>query len=154
MSTAARLLKEYEGMLKEPMTGIEFEETKTFQPQRDGFVEEWMLVVEGAKGSLYAGETYRLRFRFTSNYPFEAPEVEFMSPSPCHPHIYTNGHICLSILYDEWSPALTATHVCLSIVSMMSSCTEKIRPEGNDRYVSRAPNSSKKSRWIFHDHNC
>ncbi|CAM9973738.1 unnamed protein product, partial [Choristocarpus tenellus] len=42
-----------------------------------------------------------------------------------HPHIYSNGHICLSILYDEWSPALTIQSVCLSILSMLSSCTGK-----------------------------
>jgi len=32
----------------------------------------------------------------------------------------------LSILYDQWSPALTCQSVCLSIQSMLASCTEKV----------------------------
>jgi ubiquitin-protein ligase len=42
----------------------------------------------------------RLRFRFPSEYPIESPEVVFIDGSPDHEHIYSNGFICMSILYD------------------------------------------------------
>lgn len=32
---------------------------------------------------------------FSERYPLEPPEVTFVPPSPVHPHIYSNGHICL-----------------------------------------------------------
>lgn len=58
-------------------------------------------------------------------------QVLYIPPSPIHPHIYSNGHICLDILYDShnggWSPALTINKVCLSLRSMLASNTDKVR---------------------------
>lgn len=81
----------------------------------------------------------------------DSPEVVFLAPAPVHSHIYSNGHICLNILGEDWSPALTVKSVCLSILSMLSSATEKVRPQDNDRYVSYARNNPKESRFVYHD---
>lgn len=42
----------------------------------------------------------RLQFRFSPDYPIESPEVLFIGNVPLHEHIYSNGFICMSILYD------------------------------------------------------
>merc|ERR1712232_502739 len=112
---------------------------------------EWRVAITGAPGTLYAGEKFVLRFSFPERYPMESPEVLFVGQAPIHPHIYSNGHICLSILYDHWSPALTVHSVCVSIVSMLSSCTQKIRPQDNDMYVSIAGNRSPKLSKFHYD---
>jgi ubiquitin-protein ligase len=61
-------------------------------------LDEWLVSVQGAEGSVYAGELYRLRFVFPSEYPMEAPEVVFLQPTPRHPHVYSNGHSMFSAL--------------------------------------------------------
>uniref|UniRef100_A0A7N2KST4 UBC core domain-containing protein n=1 Tax=Quercus lobata TaxID=97700 RepID=A0A7N2KST4_QUELO len=57
------------------------------------------------------------------------------------------------ILYDSWSPAMTVSSICISILSMLSSSTVKQRPADNDRYVKNCRNgrSPKETRWWFHD---
>lgn len=109
------------------------------------------MTIIGAKGTLYEGETFILQIRFTEDYPIDSPEVYFLQPAPIHPHIYSNGHICLNILGNDWSPALTIQNVCLSILSMLSSCDIKELPRDNARYIATASKSPKKSNFLYHD---
>nr|CAD7201779.1 unnamed protein product [Timema douglasi] len=78
-------------------------------------------------------------------------QVTFIGTNiPVHPHVYSNGHICLSILTEDWSPALSVQSVCLSIVSMLSSCKEKKRPPDNSFYVKTCNKNPKKTKWWYH----
>ena len=102
-------------------------------------------------GTIYSGEKYVLQVIFSNDYPMDSPEVTFLEPAPRHAHIYSNGHICLNILYEDWSPALTVRSLCLSILSMMSSATEKSLPEDNARYTQVPRGNPKLTRFAYHD---
>ena len=89
----------------------------------------WRITFTMAEGSVYAGESYTLQFKFDDKYPFEAPEVVFVNKPPLHEHIYSNGYICLSILDKDWTPALQTSQVVMSIMSMMASASSKKAPD-------------------------
>ncbi|KAF8367046.1 ubc-16 [Pristionchus pacificus] len=152
-SCMRRLAKELQQLMGEPPAGVKVqvgaggEEAGTTDDMRT-----WTVNVDGAPGTLYEGEHFRLQFRFSDSYPFSSPEVMFVGEHiPIHPHIYSNGHICLSILADDWTPALSVQSVCLSILSMLSSCKEKKRPPDNALYVRTCSKNPSKTRWWFHD---
>lgn len=56
--------------------------------------------------SPYAGGVFFLTISFPTDYPFKPPKVSFTTKI-YHPNINSNGSICLDILRDQWSPALT-----------------------------------------------
>ncbi|KAH9891286.1 UBC-like protein [Cubamyces lactineus] len=117
--------------------------------QADDFAK-WILSVEVLGDSLYKDEKFAIMFRFDNQYPISAPAVQFVVDdkyqAPIHPHVYSNGHICASILGNEWSPVLSVVAVCVTIQSMLASCKRVApdRPPDNDRYVARAPDNPKK----------
>lgn len=56
--------------------------------------------------SPYSGGVFFLAIHFPTDYPFKPPKVNFTTRI-YHPNINSNGSICLDILRDQWSPALT-----------------------------------------------
>lgn len=118
-------------------------------------MQSWLFSIEVLGHSLYEGEVFALKFKFDSTYPFSAPAVTFVVDKtytpPIHPHVYSNGHICASILGDDWSPSLSVSAVCITLQSMLASCKKKERPQGNDSYVRTAPENPKKTRFLYED---
>ncbi|CAJ0594669.1 unnamed protein product [Cylicocyclus nassatus] len=145
-ASSRRLMKELQQLSTEPPTGIVVNKDAASSD-----LKQWRVDVIGAAGTLYEGEKFSLQFRFSQQYPFNSPEVMFVGENiPVHPHVYSNGHICLSILSEDWTPALSVQAVCLSILSMLSSAREKKRPPDNALYVRTCNKNPSKTRWWFH----
>ena len=66
----------------------------------------------GPGDSPYAGGVFFVLIHFPPDYPFKPPKVQFQT-KVYHPNVNTQGSICLDILKEQWSPALTISKVSL-----------------------------------------
>ncbi|XP_050724352.1 ubiquitin-conjugating enzyme E2 E1-like [Eriocheir sinensis] len=82
---------------------------------------EWVSTILGPPGSVYEGGVFFLDIHFSAEYPFKPPKVTFRTRI-YHCNINSQGVICLDILKDNWSPALTISKVLLSICSLLTDC--------------------------------
>lgn len=86
----------------------------------------------------------------------EAPEVTFVKldnrPIPMHPHIYSNGIICLDLLGSQgWSPVQSVESVCMSIQSMLTGNTKNERPPGDEEFVRGNRQRPRDIAFYYHD---
>ncbi len=86
---------------------------------------EWVSTIVGPSESPYAGGIFFLDIHFPQDYPFKPPKVILFNKIVYRTRIYhcninSSGQICLDILKDNWSPALTISKVLLSICSLMT----------------------------------
>ncbi|KAL0320929.1 UNVERIFIED_CONTAM: Ubiquitin-conjugating enzyme E2 28 [Sesamum radiatum] len=79
----------------------------------------WQATIMGPSDSPFSGGVFLVTIHFPPDYPFKPPKVSFKT-KVYHPNINSNGSICLDILKDQWSPALTISKVLLSICSLLT----------------------------------
>ncbi|RHZ56044.1 hypothetical protein CDV55_104878 [Aspergillus turcosus] len=131
---------------------------------KDDNLEEWQMDIKVLDDNpLYKDQTYRLKFTFGSKYPIEPPEVQFIElpstsdtprPIPMHPHIYSNGIICLDLLSSAgWSPVQTVESVCMSIQSMLTANNRNERPPGDSEFVSYNKRRPRDIAFMYDDDN-
>jgi len=80
---------------------------------------EWNATIIGPEKSPYQGGIFNLKIKFPNDYPFKPPKINFTT-KVYHCNINEQGGICLDILKDNWSPALTISKVLLSICSLLT----------------------------------
>lgn len=115
MSLTRRLLAELEELKKD--TSSEYRA----EPIDEDNLKEWRAIILGPSNTPYNRGVFHLSISFPDNYPFNPPKI-FFNTKIYHCNISSGGGICLDILKQEWSPALTLSKVLLSITSLLSDC--------------------------------
>jgi len=111
MSTAQRIAKELENLTADPPANC------SAGPIEDD-IFHWQATLMGPQDSPYEGGIFVMNIKFPGDYPFKPPKVTFETKI-FHPNINSSGGICLDILKEAWSPALTISKVLLSICSLL-----------------------------------
>ncbi|KAG0859017.1 hypothetical protein G6F17_002283 [Rhizopus arrhizus] len=111
-SSAKRITKELAEISLDPPSNC------SAGPKGDNLYE-WVSTIAGPADSPYAGGIFFLDVHFPQDYPFKPPKVVFRTRI-YHCNINSQGAICLDILKDNWSPALTISKVLLSICSLLT----------------------------------
>jgi ubiquitin-conjugating enzyme E2 D/E len=103
-------------------------------------VYTWDAMILGPTDTPYAGGIFNLEIHFPSDYPFKPPKVVFITKI-YHPNISSQGNICLDILKNQWSPALTVGKVLLSICSLLAdpNPSDPLMPDIADVYMKNKP---------------
>ena len=109
--TASRIQKELKELQQSPPANC------SAGPVDDDMFK-WQATIMGPQGSPYDGGVFYLRIDFPRDYPFKPPKMQFLTRI-YHCNINSHGGICLDILKDQWSPALTVSKLLLSICSLM-----------------------------------
>merc|ERR1712000_50373 len=122
-NSAKRLQKELAEISLDPPGNV------SAGPKSEDNLFEWVSTIMGPEGTPYAKGVFFLDITFPEDYPYKPPKVVFTTKI-YHCNINSSGSICLDILKDQWSPALTISKVLLSICALLAE------PNPNDPLVS------------------
>tara|TARA_B110000285_G_C14873203_1_gene490190 strand:+ start:290 stop:754 length:465 start_codon:yes stop_codon:yes gene_type:complete len=128
MTTLARIKKEFKDIQTDPPSNC------SAGPVDDDMYE-WQATIMGPQDSPFQGGIFYLKINFPKDYPFKPPRCTFLTKI-FHPNVNSVGGICLDILKDNWSPALTISKLLLSICSLMDDPNpdDPLVPEIADLY--------------------
>eukprot|EP00825_Cyclidium_porcatum_P050727 TRINITY_DN9129_c0_g1_i2.p1 TRINITY_DN9129_c0_g1~~TRINITY_DN9129_c0_g1_i2.p1 ORF type:complete len:194 (-),score=43.26 TRINITY_DN9129_c0_g1_i2:289-870(-) len=136
-----RILKELEQFSKS--------EEATLKVQTIGNdLYHWKGFIAGPKDTVYENGYFQIDIQLSNDYPYKPPKMKF-DTKIWHPNISSQtGAICLDILKNEWSPALSIRTALLSLQALM--CT----PEPKDpqdavvatQYLKEKPQFEKTAR--------
>jgi ubiquitin-conjugating enzyme (huntingtin interacting protein 2) len=88
---------------------------------KDGNLQKLVGIVPGPKDTPYENGMFKVEIELASQYPFVPPKMRFTT-KVWHPNVSSqSGAICLDILKDQWSPALTLKTALLSLQALLAS---------------------------------
>lgn len=86
-------------------------------------------IIHGPDESVYKGGMFKVQVLLTERYPYEPPEVRFLTPIYHLNVCPKTGQVCLPFLTkDSWKPTYTIEHILQALYSLL------IKPEEGNAF--------------------
>ena len=107
-----RIKKEYQDLQKEKNSNVQVKLV-------NNDLRHWKGRIKGPIDTCYQGGIFDVDIIIPDDYPFKPPKMKF-DTKIWHPNISSvTGAICLDILKNEWTPALTIRTALISLQALM-----------------------------------
>ena len=107
-----RIKKEYQDLQKEKNSNVQVKLV-------NNEIRHWKGRIKGPIDTCYQGGIFDVDIIIPDDYPFKPPKMKF-DTKIWHPNISSvTGAICLDILKNEWTPALTIRTALISLQALM-----------------------------------
>ena len=137
MDPSKRIVKEVEEIRRDVSSGVKVEVDESNSKHLVGSIN-------GPEDTPYHKGLFKVDIVIPGDYPFTPPKMKFLTKI-WHPNVSSQtGAICLDILKDAWSPALTIKTAMLSLQALMCA------PEPSDPQDAEVANmyQSNYEQWV------
>ncbi|KAF8900500.1 ubiquitin-conjugating enzyme/RWD-like protein [Gymnopilus junonius] len=86
-------------------------------PQRDDMLN-LTGIIEGPEGTPYAGGYFKVKFKFTEEFPAAPPKCWFATKM-FHPNVGPTGEICVNTLKKDWKSTYGIGHILVTVKCLL-----------------------------------
>ncbi|KAG6868145.1 hypothetical protein C0993_007219 [Termitomyces sp. T159_Od127] len=120
-----RVMREITDLKKSPPEGIRIQTSEEDMLDIIGIIqgpgkcmEQNVASRRGAKGTPYAGGYFKVKFKFTEEFPAAPPKCWFVTKI-FHPNVSNTGEICVNTLKKDWKSTYGIEHILVTVKCLL-----------------------------------
>ncbi|KAM6493256.1 Ubiquitin-conjugating enzyme/RWD-like protein [Amanita muscaria] len=106
-----RVMRELTELKKNPPEGIRVQTNEEDMMDVTG-------IIQGPEGTPYSGGYFKIKFRFTDEFPAAPPKCWFATKI-FHPNVSSSGEICVNTLKKDWKSTYGISHILVTVKCLL-----------------------------------